>query len=280
MISVSLSCRYTACFIKLTILKKANYINFFIILKVSLLHCKHVSIIRSGHHVNGLNTNHFLNSFCYCHWEYFSGDIPRNASNPWQIRNDQNVNTQGLYQGSTTPWPSLGQRKSQLQNAFQQGSPQNNFQSSNNRQPTWVRENNSPYWVRNTPVPNQPVTPNYQYQGSIQTGDTGINNQNTGTRWGSETIGQNPSRPWYGNGRNVYYPTTSTSAPGSFLGSRGNSPNPYQGVVQSGDVTDDELREFSEELLKKDTNNAAKYVTINVQGMTSSRSSRDEAPEP
>lgn len=47
-----------------------------------------------------------------------------------------------------------------------------------------------------------------------------------------------------------------------------------------GDVNDDELRDFSETLLSKDTNNAAKYVTINLQKMTSSRSTVDEAPLP
>lgn len=41
---------------------------------------------------------------------------------------------------------------------------------------------------------------------------------------------------------------------------------------------DDELREFSEALLKKDVNNAFKYVTLNVQGRTTSQSKNDEAP--
>lgn len=43
--------------------------------------------------------------------------------------------------------------------------------------------------------------------------------------------------------------------------------------------TDNELREFSEALLKKDVNNAAKYVTINIQGKTTSSSKNDEAPQ-
>ncbi|XP_018579291.1 poly(U)-specific endoribonuclease homolog isoform X2 [Anoplophora glabripennis] len=47
-----------------------------------------------------------------------------------------------------------------------------------------------------------------------------------------------------------------------------------------GDVEDYELREFSEELLSKDTNNAARFVTVNLQGMTTSRSANDEAPLP
>lgn len=51
-------------------------------------------------------------------------------------------------------------------------------------------------------------------------------------------------------------------------------------VDGNSNATDDELREFSEALLKKDVNNAMKYVTVNVQGKTISRSSVDEAPLP
>lgn len=41
---------------------------------------------------------------------------------------------------------------------------------------------------------------------------------------------------------------------------------------------DNELREFSEQLLKKDVNNAFKYVKLNIQGKTTSQSKNDEAP--
>lgn len=51
-------------------------------------------------------------------------------------------------------------------------------------------------------------------------------------------------------------------------------------VDGNSNATDDELREFSEALLKKDVNNAMKYVTVNLQGKTISRSSVDEAPLP
>ncbi|XP_063921206.1 endoribonuclease CG2145-like isoform X2 [Zophobas morio] len=50
--------------------------------------------------------------------------------------------------------------------------------------------------------------------------------------------------------------------------------------LPSSDVTDDDLKQFSENLLDKDVNNAAKYVTINLQSKTTSRSDRDEAPLP
>lgn len=65
-----------------------------------------------------------------------------------------------------------------------------------------------------------------------------------------------------------------------------NGHNPYvqqQSVIQNklnAEVTDDELREFSEKLLEKDNNNAAKYVTLHLQSKTSSRSTNDEAPLP
>ncbi|KAK4885092.1 hypothetical protein RN001_001363 [Aquatica leii] len=45
-------------------------------------------------------------------------------------------------------------------------------------------------------------------------------------------------------------------------------------------VEDNELREFSEELLRIDTNNAARYVTANFQGKTTSSSKEDKAPLP
>lgn len=43
---------------------------------------------------------------------------------------------------------------------------------------------------------------------------------------------------------------------------------------------DNQLRTFSENLLSKDVNNAAKNVKINFQGKTTSRSQIDEAPLP
>lgn len=46
------------------------------------------------------------------------------------------------------------------------------------------------------------------------------------------------------------------------------------------EATDDELREFSEELLRRDENNAAKFVNVRFQGKTTSRSMNDVAPQP
>ena len=53
----------------------------------------------------------------------------------------------------------------------------------------------------------------------------------------------------------------------------------YSGA-ERGKVSDKELQDFTEELLKKDINNAAQYIRINYQGHTKSSSAQDEAPEP
>ncbi|XP_069689759.1 endoribonuclease CG2145-like isoform X2 [Periplaneta americana] len=45
-------------------------------------------------------------------------------------------------------------------------------------------------------------------------------------------------------------------------------------------ITDKELQAFTEELLKKDVNNAAQHIQINYQGHTKSSSTSDEAPQP
>lgn len=50
--------------------------------------------------------------------------------------------------------------------------------------------------------------------------------------------------------------------------------------TNSNGVTDAELEILSEELLRKDTNNAARYITINYQEKTTSQSTEDKAPLP
>ncbi|KAB0795667.1 hypothetical protein PPYR_09728 [Photinus pyralis] len=50
--------------------------------------------------------------------------------------------------------------------------------------------------------------------------------------------------------------------------------------VPKYDVADDELRNFAEEVLRRDDNNAHRYLTVNYQGKTTSRSDKDLAPEP
>ncbi|RVE46465.1 hypothetical protein evm_008875 [Chilo suppressalis] len=51
-------------------------------------------------------------------------------------------------------------------------------------------------------------------------------------------------------------------------------------VNNRNSVTETELQTLSEELLRKDTNNAARYITINYQGKTTSQSLEDKAPLP
>ncbi|KAJ4437597.1 hypothetical protein ANN_17742 [Periplaneta americana] len=53
----------------------------------------------------------------------------------------------------------------------------------------------------------------------------------------------------------------------------------YAGAERSK-ITDKELQAFTEELLKKDVNNAAQHIQINYQGHTKSSSTSDEAPQP
>ncbi|KAJ8964682.1 hypothetical protein NQ314_004714 [Rhamnusium bicolor] len=83
------------------------------------------------------------------------------------------------------------------------------------------------------------------------------------------------------NNNNGMKGAISTGSMNTDSGSQGQSHDQGSNPQNSdGGVEDYELREFSEELLTKDTNNAARYVTVNLQGMTTSRSMNDEAPLP
>lgn len=55
---------------------------------------------------------------------------------------------------------------------------------------------------------------------------------------------------------------------------------PAAGAAAKELVSDAELKDVSEALFRKDTNNAAKYITVNYQGKTSSFSKTDLAPQP
>ncbi|CAG4978465.1 unnamed protein product [Parnassius apollo] len=71
-------------------------------------------------------------------------------------------------------------------------------------------------------------------------------------------------------------PTGRPVLPSSILNNNENT-NQASG---SNIASDSELQALSEELLRKDINNAAKYVTINYQGKTTSQSKEDNAPQP
>ncbi|CAH2050504.1 unnamed protein product, partial [Iphiclides podalirius] len=80
-----------------------------------------------------------------------------------------------------------------------------------------------------------------------------------------------PSSP--NSGKNKQ-PTSSPVLPSSIV----NNKNTNQGGSKL--ASDTELQTISEELLRKDSNNAAKYVTINYQDKTTSQSKEDKAPQP
>ncbi|KOB52352.1 Poly(U)-specific endoribonuclease-like protein, partial [Operophtera brumata] len=73
----------------------------------------------------------------------------------------------------------------------------------------------------------------------------------------------------------VNTPTTRPVLPSSIVNKNQNTP-----AISSGPATDLELQTLSEELLRKDVNNAAKYVTVNYQEKTTSHSQDDRAPGP
>lgn len=210
---------------------------------------------------------------------------------------------------STTPWPTLNQRRNQLSS-----------QININNQPIWVQ--NGSNWVRNSPMPSQAapisnVNSNRQQNNLVRPWNPSWNNPNNMNY--AKNMAQNipiaavTSPKTLISGQNRYqnspvnFVTTTrmptynnwninvnllnnertkfaggTFSSGSLIGSQHNTTYSSNGSEdQSGaNVDDNELREFSEALLSKDSNNAAKYVTINVQKMTSSRSTVDEAPLP
>lgn len=70
-------------------------------------------------------------------------------------------------------------------------------------------------------------------------------------------------------------PTTRVPVLPSAIFNNNNNRNNNQG---NPNLTDDELKALSEELLRKDINNAARYVTVNYQEKTTSQSKEDKAP--
>lgn len=134
-----------------------------------------------------------------------------------------------------------------------------------------------------------PSWPNYEQTGATtpwpelgQPRGQRFPNQNTST----------PNTPmWVQNGRtwnrvsnqqsqSVNVPSNPTFSSGSRAVNSGSNTGVQRQQSQNATVQDEELREFSENLLQRDTNNAAQYVTINYQAKTTSRSQVDEAPLP
>ncbi|CAH1109730.1 unnamed protein product [Psylliodes chrysocephalus] len=189
--------------------------------------------------------------------------------NAWQhnwsnATNTQYVNTQQFGKKSpTTPWPALGRQRYQ-----------NNVPSST-RAPLWVRPNNGPSWVRNTPSPQQ--NSNFQNTRTQTHTNNFLNNEREIVNEGKSANLPNRNTDRFNNNNGI----NSVFSSGSMMSETRDSHRQNQGSNgnQNSDVSDDELRQFSEELLNRD-NSPAQYVSVNFQGMTSSRSTNDEAPLP
>ncbi|CAG9762183.1 unnamed protein product [Ceutorhynchus assimilis] len=188
-------------------------------------------------------------------------------------RGNQNVEPSNNAKSTTsTEWPALNRRNQRLRTSTE---PSNNAKSTTTEWPAlnqrnqrlrtstqnpkkWIQQNN--IWIRNE-------------QASV----VDNNRQQTSTK--------PPLKR--GDTYTVIKPQIPTPLGPKSPQSNSPSVGPIQEtntkdevIVNNSDVTDDELREFSENILKKDSNNAMKFVTLNLQGMTSSRSSNDEAPLP
>lgn len=194
----------------------------------------------------------------------------------------------------------MGQGRNQQPNTPQGAKP--------NNQPMWVRPGNGPNWMRNPAsntntnflnnerggmVPNMPSPkPNSIQPIQSQRGGNGAQaahqntpNQMPNSNKPSQVV--NSGQPVAGGGgknsnnnnndMKGLVPTGSMISKSDVLNQ---NTNDGSNVKNTGDVEDYELREFSEELLLKDSNNAARFVTVNLQGMTTSRSTNDEAPLP
>ncbi|KAF2897264.1 hypothetical protein ILUMI_08904 [Ignelater luminosus] len=161
---------------------------------------------------------------------------------------------------------------------------------------SYSSHNNSNAWpglgTQNTYYVN-PSWPNYGQMGATtpwpelgQPRGQSFYNQNT-----RNTSTQN-TPIWVQNGRTwnrvsnqqqsqpVNVPNNPTSSSGSYAVNTGSNTGVQRQQGQNVTNQDEELREFSENLLQRDTNNAARYVTINYQAKTTSRSQVDEAPLP
>lgn len=246
--------------------------------------------------------------------------IQSNNDRAWgQLGNNNNAPLPGPQRNSnsqtTTPWPALGQRRNQQPNTPQSPKPNNQpmwVRPENG--PNWMRNPSTP--SRNTGsnantnflnnerggMPNMPNhRPNSNQPSQSQGGSSYAQvarpstpnqtpNLNKPSQVGSNNAQAiNPGQPVVvGGGKNPNTNTNNNMKGMVPTGSITNKPNTANqntnaepnNMKTTEDVEDYELREFSEELLVKDSNNAARFVTVNLQGMTTSRSTNDEAALP
>ncbi|XP_030753403.1 poly(U)-specific endoribonuclease homolog isoform X1 [Sitophilus oryzae] len=237
--------------------------------------------------------------------DVFCADVTNTQqTNPWKINQNPGQKADPLPGNvkSTTPWPALGQRWTERTTSPNIRSP-----ATTQGPKKWIQQNN--LWIRNEQVASGGFP-------SAVTGQGSVNNNNKPNlapnlpNFGTSTTKKPVSNSQTSNGKPVgsyaaaiadkTMSTTSvplktstkgfspvTGADNKNLLSTGSNNEDLVGNKQAEDsssdtsgISDNELREFSEMLIRKDTNNAMKYVTLNLQGKTTSRSTNDEAPEP
>lgn len=212
---------------------------------------------------------------------------------------------------STTPWPSLGdnrnQKPSQNNNRHQSMTVQNP-QNNNRLQSSSVQNGNSVKPAKPVPTVQQNIV---MTPPNTRTKDINTNHMDaTGSKLPPPSSSTNPNVPKTNRPSNLVVsflmnantPTTNnrnnvnvnflnnerTITSGGNISSASSKENHRTMNVKlessndssDGNVSDNELLEFSETLLSKDVNNAAKYVTINLQNTTTTSSKDDKAPLP
>lgn len=194
--------------------------------------------------------------------------------------------------GKTTPKPASSPKRDYVAPQFPTLKPtQGNNQQNNGN----VKDLINFYDNMNKDITNGPKKPGYN---SILAGTTGITPSSPLFTQKPTQITPKPSS--YSSilagstKQSVTNPTPATPVQKPTLPNSGKNTQPTSGPVLpssivnnnkntnhgNSKVSDAELQTLSEELLRKDVNNAAKYVTINYQEKTTSQSKDDKAPMP
>ncbi|KAJ8962791.1 hypothetical protein NQ318_001190 [Aromia moschata] len=247
-------------------------------------------------------------------------NIRQSNTNAWSRVENANKNASLISpqwqtnQKSTTPWPALGQPRNRQTNTPQNANPQSVWTQNNKNGPLNGGTNSQGNKVGTNSKNSAHLNTDFL---NNERGSLGVNRQsskkNTGTSVSTQKSNDAPTRASNvaNQGQNLNVPRTPLLEGGrgnqntgntmmtgaNFAGSKVNNggKTPAQEEDLDGNVNEDvgndqqnndggvqdfELREFSEELLTKDINNAARFVTVNYQGMTTSRSMEDKAPQP
>jgi hypothetical protein len=218
----------------------------------------------------------------------------RDYVNP-NIASNNSPNTQHSTTGfHTSPTPTQASQTSGRRDYVNPNIPSNN--SPTNSQQGKVKDLINFYDSRNPQTSNPQKVPSYSsiLQGTTNNNNNNNNNQgptvNPGGTGTTKPPNQTPKPLSFSNvvSGSTNHASTITTRPStngpsnirpSKLPSSIANNNKNQGN-NGNSVTDSELQVLSEELLRKDSNNAAKYITINYQGKTTSQSIEDKAPLP